>query len=157
MKKILFVCLGNICRSPAAEGVMKRVVEENGLEDEFFIDSAGVGAWHAGELPDSRMRAAARNRGLILSSRARQVKRNDFYEFDLIVTMDKNNYADCSSIRPPDGKAELRPMGDFMEENEVPDPYYGGASGFEKVLDMLGEGCLNLLKWSEHNLNKTDY
>ena len=124
MKKILFVCLGNICRSSTAEGVMLHLIKEAGLEEEFVIDSAGILSYHQGELPDSRMRAHAARRGYQLVHRSRPVRTEDFYNFDLIIGMD-----DCTRILA----------------DHVPDPYYGGAEGFEYVLDVLEDACAGLL------------
>ncbi|NJK89212.1 MAG: low molecular weight phosphotyrosine protein phosphatase [Myxococcales bacterium] len=137
---VLFVCLGNICRSPTAEGVFRELVREARLEAGFRIDSAGTGGWHAGELPDPRMREAARRRGYVLESQARQVRVDDFHSFDWILAMDRTNLAELERRRPSDGKAELRLFRDFDPEpgdREVPDPYYGGDEGFEEVMDIV--------------------
>ena len=123
MKRILFVCLGNICRSSSAEGVMKHLIEEAGRADEFLIDSAGILSYHQGELPDSRMRAHAARRGYNLTHLSRPVRTEDFYNFDLIIGMDDRNIDD-----------------------HVPDPYYGGSEGFEYVLDILEDACAGLLQ-----------
>jgi len=146
-KKILFVCLGNICRSPAADGVMRKMCE--GLPVE--IDSAGTAGYHIGELADSRMRSHAAKRGYPLTHRARQFDpAKDFERFDLILAMDKNNMRDLQSM---DGKNQyghkLKMMTDYsqtMKVTEVPDPYYGGPEGFEHVLDILEDACKGLLK-----------
>lgn len=148
MKRILFVCLGNICRSPAAEGVMRRIVAENGATD-WLIDSAGTGRWHVGDLPDRRMRVHARERGLTLDHRCRQVTTADFDRFDLIVGMDAQNVADLHSLAPsPEAEAKIAPMGRWLDRTQgydhVPDPYYEGSEGFELVLDLLERGCRNL-------------
>lgn len=140
--------MGNICRSPAAEGVFRKRVVEAGRESEFYIDSAGTIGYHAGGRADSRMSAAARDRGYSLDSIARRIQEEDFEIFDLIVTMDEDNYRDVRSMDPGDGARVVR-MCDYCtihSETEVPDPYYGGAAGFEKVLDILDDACSNLLK-----------
>lgn len=147
MQKILFVCLGNICRSPAAEGVFRHICATQGTEQQFYIDSAGTAAYHVGASPDGRMQAAASNRGVNLSSlRGRQAVADDFYEFDVIVAMDASNKTNLQRIRPATGKAKLVMMLDYGNTGmqEVPDPYYGGADGFEQVLDLLQVACQDL-------------
>ncbi|MFV3367985.1 low molecular weight protein-tyrosine-phosphatase [Pseudomonas sp. NY15435] len=146
--KVLFVCLGNICRSPTAEGVFRHKVREAGLEDCIEIDSAGTGDWHVGKAPDARTRAAALRRGYDLSSlRARQVSVADFSRYDLVLAMDDANLRDLKRLRGSNGKAEL----DLflrryeLEIDEVPDPYYGGEDGFEQVLDLVERACDGLL------------
>lgn len=137
--RVLFVCLGNICRSPAAEGLFLDHVAKAGHGERIEIDSAGTGGWHAGDLPDARMRQAASSRGIQLVSRARQVRRDDFAKFDLIVAMDRDNLAHLKAL------SKARPGQLFLLSEllgpewpaDVPDPYYGGPEGFEKVLDML--------------------
>ncbi|HEY1083969.1 MAG TPA: low molecular weight protein-tyrosine-phosphatase [Prosthecobacter sp.] len=147
--KLLFVCLGNICRSPAAEGVMKQVIEDAGLAAEVFIDSAGTAGWHTGKRADDRMRAAANARGLELTSFARQVRDADLADFDLVVVMDQSNHVDLRAFdRQKLHSAKVRLFCEFCtrhEETEVPDPYYGGPEGFEKVLDLLEDGCAGVL------------
>ena len=147
--KILFVCLGNICRSPAAEGVLKDIVAKEGQEDEWIIDSAGTGRYHIGELPDTRMRVHARQRGLELTHRCRQVETEDFDKFDFIIGMDANNIKNLKRIAPsPEAEKKIVPMASFFNPGNrwdyVPDPYYEGSEGFELVLDLLEEGCRNL-------------
>lgn len=147
--KVLFVCMGNICRSPAAEGVMRHLVAQAGLEGQIHIDSAGTGGWHAGNRADQRMRVAAMGRGYDLTSIARQVRPEDFLEFDLVLVMDEQNRRDLG-VFDPEGRheAKVRFFCEFCTEHEVkevPDPYYGGPEGFEKVLDLLEDGCANLL------------
>lgn len=147
---ILFVCLGNICRSPAAQGVMEKLVEERGVADRFFIDSAGLYGGHAGDLPDQRMRVHARMRGLDLTHRSRQVKESDFDRFDLIVAMDNSNYDNLRRIAPTaEAEAKVVKMADYFSQHPwadcVPDPYYGGAQGFENALDLIEDGCNTLL------------
>lgn len=139
--KILMVCLGNICRSPLAEGIMR-----SKLSNDFIVDSAGTGGWHAGELPDKRSISTAKNRGLdITSQRARQFKISDFETFDYIYVMDNSNYKDVMALTPNDeakSKVKLILNELFPNENvDVPDPYYGGQDGFENVFDMLNEAC----------------
>jgi protein-tyrosine phosphatase len=139
--KILMVCLGNICRSPLAEGIMRAK-----LSKDFIVDSAGTGGWHAGELPDKRSISTAKNRGLdITSQRARQFKISDFETFDYIYVMDNSNYKDVMALAPNDeakSKVKLILNELFPNENvDVPDPYYGGQDGFENVFDMLNEAC----------------
>ena len=139
--KILMVCLGNICRSPLAEGIMR-----SKLSEDFILDSAGTGGWHAGELPDKRSIATAKNRGLdITNQRARQFKRSDFDTFDHIFVMDNSNYKDVLALAPNEeakSKVKLILNEIFPNENvDVPDPYYGGQDGFENVFDMLDQAC----------------
>ena len=145
---ILFVCMGNICRSPAAEGVFRKLVDDAGRSSEFLIDSAGTHGYHVGHPPDSRMRAAAADRGYHLDSAARRIGQADFSRFELIVTMDDDNFHEVSALNPGTGARVVR-MCDYCEqrdETEVPDPYYGGAAGFERVLDILEDACANLLR-----------
>lgn len=151
MKKILFVCLGNICRSPAAEAVMKAKVKEAGLENEFIIDSAGTYGGHAGALPDARMRQHAAKRGYILDSRARRFYASaDFEEFDMIIGMDDMNIVDLQRLAAQGTEREkIYRMTSFCRRHdcrEVPDPYYGGSQGFEFVLDLLEDGVEGLLE-----------
>jgi protein-tyrosine phosphatase len=139
--KILMVCLGNICRSPLAEGIMR-----SKLSNDFIVDSAGTGGWHAGELPDKRSISTAKNRGLdITSQRARQFKISDFESFDYIYVMDNSNYKDVIALAPNEeakSKVKLILNEIFPGENvDVPDPYYGGQDGFENVFNMLNEAC----------------
>jgi len=152
-QRLLFVCLGNICRSPAAEGVFLHLIAREGLEDQFVVDSAGTGGWHAGNPADRRMRAAAERRGIHLPSRARQIELADFSAFDRILTMDDDNLRDVQSLarelggRP--GLARIEPMTSHCRhypDREVPDPYYGGEQGFEHVLDLLEDACAGLLE-----------
>ena len=148
--KILFICMGNICRSPAAEGVMKKRVAEADLAARVLIDSAGTGGWHAGARADHRMRAAASSRGYELTSVARQVKESDFKEFDLLLIMDEQNRRDLLPFDPERRHQDkVRFLCEFCTQHpdkEVPDPYYGGAQGFEKVLDLLEDACAGLLR-----------
>ena len=150
-QKLLFVCLGNICRSPAAEGVFLHLLEERGLSDQFVVDSAGTGGWHVGNPADQRMQAAANRRGIQLPSRARQICLEDFSSFDLVLTMDDSNLAAVQGLAREAGSqatARIKPMLSYarrFNETEVPDPYYGGDAGFEHVLDLLEDACANLL------------
>lgn len=149
-KKILFVCLGNICRSSSAEGVMKHLIETAGYEEELEIDSAGILSYHEGELPDSRMRAHAARRGYHLTHRSRPVRTEDFYHFDLIIGMDDRNMDDLKERAPsPEEWSKLHRMTEycthFTHADHVPDPYYGGSEGFEYVLDLLEDACAGLL------------
>lgn len=148
---ILFVCLGNICRSPAAEGIMKQQLELNGLADKVFVDSAGICNRHVGDLPDARMRMHGSRRGYDFCSRARQIRRSDFDRFDLIIVMDSDNYEDvCSLARNEDEMAKVRLMTEYLSRykgrRSVPDPYYGGDAGFELVLDLLEDGITELIR-----------
>lgn len=147
-KSVLFVCMGNICRSPTAEGVFRKLVNDAGREAEFEIDSAGTIGYHAGHPADSRMRSAASGRGYQLDSRARRITGEDFGRFDMIVTMDEDNYLNVTAMDPGTGARVVR-MCDYCtvhDETEVPDPYYGGPAGFQKVIDILEDACSNLLK-----------
>lgn len=149
-RRILFVCLGNICRSPAAEGIMLDIVDRLSPDPaEWTIDSAGTGRWHIGQLPDRRMRVHARERGLDLTHHCRQVCTEDFEDFDLIIGMDDNNVADLRSLAPsPEAEEKIHRMAEYFTPGTrydyVPDPYYEGSEGFELVLDLLEQGCLNL-------------
>ena len=147
---VLFICLGNICRSPAAQAVMQAMVDERGLTDRFYIDSAGIGGWHIGDLPDKRMRVHARPRGYELTHRARKVQSSDFEDFDLIVGMDASNVDDlCNLAMTLEQQDKVVMMGDYIRQHpnydHVPDPYYEGSEGFELVLDLLEDACDNLL------------
>lgn len=147
---ILFVCLGNICRSPAAEGVMRSIVEREGLSEFVELDSAGTYGGHAGELPDSRMRNAAIRRGYNLTHRSRKIQEEDFDCFDMIVVMDDMNYENVHRLAPSRKAAEkifrmTEFCHNFPDRSYVPDPYYEGHEGFELVLDMLEDGCEELM------------
>lgn len=148
--KILFVCLGNICRSPAAQGVMQQLVDQRGLTGRFMIDSAGTYGGHAGSGPDRRMRVHALRRGYDLTHRSRRVTGSDFEDFDLIVAMDAGNERDLVQMAAtPDEARKVVAMGRYIRlyphYDYVPDPYYEGAEGFELVLDLLEDACANLL------------
>jgi len=146
---VLFVCLGNICRSPLAEGVFRHLVTEAGLEDRFTIDSAGTGAWHTGEQPDGRSVQVAAEHGITLDGRARQVTGADLRAFDIVVAMDQDNLADLQALSAETGgTARLRLLRSFevrADGDDVPDPYYGGPQGFEKVYHMVRSACEGLL------------
>jgi protein-tyrosine phosphatase len=145
VKRVLFVCLGNICRSPTAEGVMRRLVHERGLEDEIEIDSAGTGGWHVGAPPDARATEAAARRGTLLSGAARRFDpARDFDRFDLILAMDGENLRDLLAVAPDEpARAKVRLF--LAGDRDVPDPYYGGDDGFEQVLDLVEEAASSLL------------
>lgn len=147
--KVLFVCLGNICRSPAAQGIFEHYVRENGLQDRIEADSAGTYGGHRGELPDRRMRTAALYRGFALTHQARQVRSIDLLDFDLVIAMDDQNYEDLMHIAPSvEATHKIRRMSDFLTTRRmsyISDPYYMGAEGFSHVLDLLEDGCQNLL------------
>ena len=141
---VLFVCLGNICRSPLAEGVFKDLVAGRGLADRFEIDSAGTGGWHVGEPPDARATMVAESHGVKLDSRARQAVKDDLLRFHYVIAMDRDNLAELERMSSgTEGAAELHLLRDFdpAGEGEVPDPYYGGASGFEAVYEMVSRSC----------------
>ena len=146
--------MGNICRSPTAEGIFRKMVIDAGRSSEFEIDSAGTIGYHTGEPADRRMRAAAEGRGYRLDSRARQIETSDFHRFDWIVTMDNANF-DEVSMQDPGSTARVVRMCDYCEIHsvtEVPDPYYGGEAGFYKVIDILEDACANLLQSHEQKL-----
>jgi protein-tyrosine phosphatase len=159
MTRILFVCLGNICRSPTAEGVMRSLVERQDLQHEIELDSAGTGGWHIGEPADPRARAAARSRGITLVSVARQVIPEDFWHFDLIVAMDSSNVSNLERIAPDEqARKKIHLLREFDPDHalrarcpanardlDVPDPYYDGALDFETVLDQVEAACEGLL------------
>lgn len=146
--KVLFVCLGNICRSPAAQGVFQAIVDKNNAAGRFYVDSAGTYGGHRGQLPDSRMRKAALARDYVLTHRSRPVEVTDFLDFDLIVAMDDSNYADLMHLAPyVEATRKIVKMADYLSSSEmtyIPDPYYSGADGFELVLDLLEDACANL-------------
>lgn len=149
--RILFVCLGNICRSAAAEGIMKYIVEHNNLDKDFMIDSAGTSGWHAGELPDRRMRSHGADHGYDFSSRSRQFQTEDFDKFDYIIAMDNENFHDIISMaRNEDDKKKVSYLTDYTQNHPnqryVPDPYYGGDKGFDLVIELLEDGCWGLLE-----------
>lgn len=150
--KILFVCLGNICRSPMAETIMNKLIKENHLSNRIMVDSAGIIGFHAGEKADSRMRQHAYQRGYNITHISRPISISDFDEFDLIISMDESVYDSLLDKAPsiPHESKVVR-MTDFCQihtdATHVPDPYYGGASGFEHVIDLLEDSCIGLLKY----------
>ncbi len=154
--KILFVCLGNICRSPSAEAVMNGLIKKNGLQEQFEIDSAGITGYHAGEPADQRMQRHAQNRHIELTSISRQVKvPTDFEYFDYIIGMDNQNMDDLCHLASNEKHAnKISKMTDYCrhyQHDSVPDPYYGGAAGFELVLDLLEDACEGLLEHIQRN------
>ena len=156
---ILFVCLGNICRSAMAEAVMRKKVEEAGLEEKINVDSAGILSVHEGERADARMRQAAQRRGYYLTSISRPVKMNDFDWADYVIGMDNSNVEDLKDRAVTDKHvAKVHAMSEFFspgcDNDYVPDPYYGGAAGFELVIDLLEDGCGNLMKEIEKKIKK---
>ena len=155
--KVLFVCLGNICRSPAAEGVFRHLVEQKGLEHHYVIDSAGTYGGHAGDLPDQRMRVHAIRRGYNLTHRSRRITSGEIEDWDVIVAMDKNNiYALQSLCATVEETRKIVPMAAFLRchphNDYVPDPYYEGSQGFELVLDLLEDACEGLLDYIENSI-----
>jgi len=148
--KVLFVCMGNICRSPTAEAVFRHYVESAGMSADIFIDSAGTHDYHIGDKPDARAQHAARQRGYDMSElRGRQVGEDDFRQFDYVLAMDSANLAILQQIAPPDSNTRARLLLEFSRhhrERDVPDPYYGGADGFERVLDMVEDAAQGLLE-----------
>ena len=148
--KLLFVCLGNICRSSSAEEIMRTLVRRAGMDKEIAVDSAGILSYHQGELPDPRMRAHAARRSYTLTHRSRPVTTDDFYDFDLVIGMDDRNVDDLRERAPGvEEETKIRRMADYCVHkvvDYVPDPYYGGASGFENVLDILEDACAGLLE-----------
>ena len=150
--RLLFVCLGNICRSPTAEGTMRALVEEAGLGRQVQLDSAGTGAWHVGEPPDRRATAAARARGIELHGAAREVTRTDFDDFDLVLAMDRSNMRALRRLAPSEeAREKVRLLREFdpasagAADLDVPDPYYGAEGGFDEVLDLVQAACAGLL------------
>jgi protein-tyrosine phosphatase len=148
--KVLFVCMGNICRSPTAEGVFRKLVQLQGLEHQIEIDSAGTHAYHVGSAPDPRAQSAAIKRDINLSSlRGRQIQHDDLDDFDYVLAMDRDNYQDIQLLADGGNKGKVSLFLDFARnhsEQEVPDPYYGGANGFERVLDMVEDAAEGLLE-----------
>ena len=150
MIRVCFVCLGNICRSPTAEGVMRHLVEHERLSAQFHVESAGTAGYHVGEPPDRRSRATARSRGVELTSRAQQFHREDFDRFDLVLAMDRNNRETLLTMAPDElARGKVLLLRSFEEgaelDAEVPDPYYGAPEGFERVFDICEAACRGLL------------
>lgn len=157
--RVLMVCLGNICRSPTAQGVLEKFINNEGLSEIIEVDSAGTGDWHIGEAPDRRSAAAAAQRGYDLSPfRARQVQPTDFERFDYILAMDRQNLKELRALSPQAHKTKLRLLLDFADSGHdaVPDPYYSGQDGFELVLDLVEDACRSLLRHikREHALSQ---
>ncbi|MBR3010480.1 MAG: low molecular weight phosphotyrosine protein phosphatase [Prevotella sp.] len=149
---LLFICLGNICRSPAAEGVMKHIVEREGRDADFLIDSAGIGGWHVGQLPDHRMRRRGAARGYDFCSRARQFSAADFQRFDMILVMDHENYYDVKRLaHNSDDVQKIKMLPDFMTRHPgqptIPDPYYGDIADFDFALDLIEDACEGLFAY----------
>jgi len=159
--KVLFVCMGNICRSPTAEGVFRHIVAQSDLVGVIDTDSAGTHAYHIGEPPDRRAQATAESRGIDISDlRARRVSQSDFVEFDYIIAMDNDNLSGLLELCPEQHKEKVRLFLSFaqhLNESEVPDPYYGGKRGFERVFDMVEAAAKGLLEdiGAAHTKNKT--
>ena len=148
-KSVLFVCLGNICRSPTGEGVLQKFLSDKGLSESVFVDSAGTIGYHDGNAADSRMKKAAATRGYDLLSRSRKVTHEDMERFDLVLAMDRSNFDDLQSVHNAP-TATVMMLSDFLDDNwpdDVPDPYYGGAQGFEVVLDMIEAACPAIITW----------
>lgn len=156
MKSILFVCLGNICRSPAAEGIFRHLVEQESMMEAFHIESCGLGDWHIGHLPDERMREAAKSRGYLLSSRAQKMDPTFFERFDLILVADHKVMKQMYHLtNEPAHKAKIQLITHFSttyRDLEVPDPYFNGEAGFEHVMDMLEDSCQGLLTYLRKEL-----
>ena len=153
--RVLFVCMGNICRSPTAQGMFEQLVNEAGLDQRISIDSAGTHAYHVGEPPDNRAAQAASRRGVDLSQqKARRVQSSDFQHFDYVLAMDSSNLEDLLEICPDEHVQKVRLFLDYadIEQREVPDPYYGGTQGFERVLDIVETASQGLLKELQKNL-----
>ena len=155
MKRILFVCLGNICRSPMAETIMQHIVDEAGMSNKFYIDSAGLINYHEGEEADDRMQTHARRHGYRITHRSRPIRTNDFRDFDLIIGMDDSNIDRLKRLSPDlETDAKIHRMTDFRIDkvaDHVPDPYYGGAQGFENVIELLEDACRGLFQWTMNN------
>ncbi len=156
--RVVFVCLGNICRSPLAEGILRYLVAQKGWQSQIEVDSAGTGAWHAGEPPDRRSIAVAKSHGVSLDGqRARQVTDSDYFESNWLIAMDKNNLSTLERRSPTRGtqaRIELLMAAPRGEHQDVPDPYYGGDQGFEEVYQLVWRGCEGLLEQIEQELNR---
>ena len=155
--RVLFVCMGNICRSPTAHGVFESMVAEAGLSERIEVDSAGTHSYHVGAPPDARSQVHALKRGYDLSGQsARQLTALDFEQFDLVLTMDWDNLALAQERCPPEHQRKLRRLAEFFQQHSspvVPDPYQGGSNGFEEVLDLVEDGCAVLLRHVQQKLN----
>ncbi len=159
MVNVLFVCLGNICRSPLAEGIFQTLLEQKNLSDKIFCDSAGTSGWHIGEPPDRRSEAIANKHGITLNHSGRQLEPDDFKNFDYIIAMDKSNLQDIQKAAGFDEMDEgriflMRQFDDIDRNKDVPDPYFGGPEGFENVYQMLDRSCKKFLNYlqGEHDL-----
>ena len=155
-QRILFVCLGNICRSPAAEAMLRLLVEREGIADRVVIDSAGTYGGHSGERSDARMRRAAAARGIEMTHLARQVREADFEKFDMVIAMDDNNYEALFRLAPSrEEQQKIYRFREFLRHNPdwsyIPDPYYEGHEGFELVLDLLEDGCATIVEQLKNN------
>lgn len=150
MVKVLFVCLGNICRSPTAQGALEKILQEQDLADYVRVDSAGTHAYHVGEPPDPRAQSSARSRGMNLArQQARRVAAQDFLEYDYILAMDYSNFENLKAMCPPEQHDKIRLFMEYAPHlgyEEVPDPYYGGSAGFERVLDLVEEAARGLIE-----------
>ncbi|PSF36141.1 protein tyrosine phosphatase [Aphanothece hegewaldii CCALA 016] len=159
--KLLFVCLGNICRSPAAENIMNHLIKQANLSHKIICDSAGTSSYHIGSSPDDRMTSAAVRRGIPMIGKARQFVASDFEEFDLILAMDRENYRNILALdRQGKYRDKVKMICDYAthhSQKEVPDPYYGGTQGFERVLDLLLDACRGLLCEVEKKLEQNIY
>ena len=148
---VLFVCLGNICRSPAAEAIFQNLINDKGISNEFMVDSAGTGSWHIGKKADSRMRFAAKQRNINITSKARQIREDDFRKFKYILVMDNSNFSNVIELKnrvKGSDFAKILKIQDFssiFNEKEVPDPYFGGDAGFDHVLDILEDSVYSFL------------
>lgn len=153
---VLFVCLGNICRSPLAEGVFQSLVDDAGLSKRFRVDSAGTGSWHVGEPPDPRAQGVARENGVLLTGTARRIEAGDLASFDWVIAMDRSNRRSIESLANPTADARIHLLREFDPEPgdpDVPDPYYGGPRGFQEVYDIVDRSCRVLL---DHLLTGSD-
>jgi len=150
---VLFVCLGNICRSPAAEAIFQNLINVKGMGNKFFVDSAGTGSWHVGKKADSRMRFAAKQRNINITSNARQIREDDFSKFNYIVVMDNSNFNNVLDLKNQVKGADfakivrIQDFASIFSEKEVPDPYFGGDAGFDHVLDILEDSVSCFLEY----------
>jgi len=151
-QSVLFICLGNICRSPAAEAIFLNLIDKKGLKDNFIVDSAGTGSWHIGKKADKRMRIAAKKRGVEILSRARQINTKDFEKFNYIITMDDSNFENIIDFKSRKSLSEFASINkiqnfrSLFEATEVPDPYFGGDEGFDHVLDILEDSVSGFIE-----------
>ena len=156
--RVLFICMGNICRSPTAQGVFEAQLRAAGLSERVQVDSAGTHGFHVGRPPDARSQAHALERGYDLSAqRSRQLTAQDFADFDLVLAMDWDNLALAEQLCPPPHQRKLRRLAEFFQQHDspvVPDPYQGGASGFDEVLDLVEDGCAGLLRHVQQRLDR---